>query len=101
MSLALTFVDQNLLDSPLVGGEGAVHYTTSTTSGFRGRKVTTIMAASGLVGVINWREKKFVINGVQREWDDLKSRSGGIFSSCVASISILVCGRGRLIVNSY
>ncbi|KAJ7144123.1 hypothetical protein C8R44DRAFT_846097 [Mycena epipterygia] len=81
MSIALTFVDQNLLDSPVVGAEGAVYYTTSTTSGFRGRKVTTIMAASGLVGVINWREKKFIINGVQRDWDDLESRSGGIFSS--------------------
>ncbi|KAJ7144124.1 hypothetical protein C8R44DRAFT_973794 [Mycena epipterygia] len=81
MSIALTFVDQKLLDSPLVGAEGAVYYTTSTTSGFRGRKVTTIMATSGLVGVINWREKMFIINGVQHDWDDLKSRSGGIFSS--------------------
>ncbi|KAJ7131890.1 hypothetical protein C8R43DRAFT_1024132 [Mycena crocata] len=81
MSIPLTFVDKKLLKTPIVGPEGAVHYTTSTTSGFRGRKVTTIMAASGLVGVINWREKMFIINGVQREWDDLKSRSGGIFSS--------------------
>lgn len=81
MSIALTFVDKQLLRTALVGAEGAVHYTTSTTSGFLGRKVTTINAASGLVGVINWREKTFNINGVQREWDDLKSRTGGIFSS--------------------
>ncbi|KAJ7144155.1 hypothetical protein C8R44DRAFT_759544 [Mycena epipterygia] len=81
MSIAFTFADQNLLDSPLVGAEGTVHYSTSTTSGFRGRKLTTLMAASGLIGVIDWRKKIFVIDGVQRGWDTLKSRSGGIFSS--------------------
>ncbi|KAJ7144161.1 hypothetical protein C8R44DRAFT_759549, partial [Mycena epipterygia] len=81
MSIALTFADKNLLDSPLVGAEGTVHYSTSTTSGFRGRKLTTVMAASGLAGVIDWRKKIFVIDGVQRGWDTLKSRSGGIFSS--------------------
>ncbi|KAJ7676184.1 hypothetical protein B0H17DRAFT_1238342 [Mycena rosella] len=81
MSIALTFGDKQLLQSPVVGPDGAVHYTTSTTRGFRGRKVTTIMATSGAVGTINWREKSFVINGVQRGWGDLKSRSEGIFSS--------------------
>ncbi|KAJ7458525.1 hypothetical protein FB451DRAFT_1406286 [Mycena latifolia] len=64
MSLALTFGDKKLLDSPILGPDGAVCYTTSTTHGFRGRKITTIMAASGL-----------------RKWDELKSRSNGIFSS--------------------
>ena len=82
MSIALTFVDKNLLESPIVGSDGAVHYTTSTTHGVLHRKVTTIMAASGLVGTINWRDESFVINGVQRGWDSLRSRSGGIFSSC-------------------
>ncbi|KAJ6545483.1 hypothetical protein B0H19DRAFT_999202 [Mycena capillaripes] len=81
MATPLTFVDKKLLDTAVVGPEGAVCYTTTTTSGFRGRKITTITAASGLLGFINWREKVFVINGVQREWDDLKERSGGIFSS--------------------
>ncbi|KAJ7679661.1 hypothetical protein B0H17DRAFT_1077680 [Mycena rosella] len=81
MSNPLTFSDKKLVDSPIVGAEGAVHYTTSTTHGFRGRKITTIMAASGIVGVIDWRKKTFAINGVQRDWDDLKERSGGIFSS--------------------
>ncbi|KAJ7450219.1 hypothetical protein FB451DRAFT_1566702 [Mycena latifolia] len=81
MSLALTFGDKKLLDSPILGPDGAVCYTTSTTHGFRGRKITTIMTASGLVGIINWREKTFTLNGVQRKWDDLKSRSNGIFSS--------------------
>ncbi|KAJ7083457.1 hypothetical protein C8R44DRAFT_753473 [Mycena epipterygia] len=81
MSLALTFVHRNLIETPLVGAEGAVHYTVNTTRGtWGGRKITTIVAASGLVGVINWREKIFIINGVQREWDDLKARSGGVFS---------------------
>ncbi|KAJ7348056.1 hypothetical protein DFH08DRAFT_960413 [Mycena albidolilacea] len=81
MAIALTFVDKKLLDTTVVGPDGGVRYTTTTTSGFRGRKITTISAASGLTGYINWREHVFVINGVQREWDSLKSRSGGIFSS--------------------
>ncbi|KAJ6584331.1 hypothetical protein B0H19DRAFT_385046 [Mycena capillaripes] len=69
----LTFVDKKLVDSPLVGPDGAVYYTTTTTHGFRGRKITTIMAGSGLVGAINWRDKTFTINGVQRKWSDLRS----------------------------
>jgi hypothetical protein len=74
----LTFVDKKLVDSSLVGPNGAVYYTTTTTHGFRGRKITTIMAGSGLVGAINWREKTFIINGVQRKWSDLRS---GYFSA--------------------
>ncbi|KAJ6473306.1 hypothetical protein DFH09DRAFT_1219119, partial [Mycena vulgaris] len=81
MTTALTFVDKTLLDSPIVAGDGAVHYTTTTTQGFTRRKMTTLMAASGVVGMINWREKTFTINGVQWRWDDLNSRSAGIFSS--------------------
>ncbi|KAF7351986.1 hypothetical protein MVEN_01160800 [Mycena venus] len=81
MSTTLTFTDQKLLESAVVDAEGTVQYTTTTTSGFRGRKITTIMAASGPVGVMNWRQKTFTINGVHREWEYLKSRSGGIFSS--------------------
>ncbi|KAJ7474376.1 hypothetical protein B0H11DRAFT_2282234 [Mycena galericulata] len=82
MSLALTFSENQLLDSTLIGTDGAVYYTTSTSSGFLlGRKVTTITAAGGLVGIIDWRRKIFTINGVKREWHHLKSRTGGIFSS--------------------
>ncbi|KAJ7478540.1 hypothetical protein FB451DRAFT_1242202 [Mycena latifolia] len=81
MSIALTFSDKELLASPVMGPDGAVHYTTSTTQGLLGRKITTIMAASGLVGIINWRDKTFTLNGVERKWDELKSRSDGIFSS--------------------
>ncbi|KAJ7458148.1 hypothetical protein FB451DRAFT_1372328 [Mycena latifolia] len=81
MSITLTFSDKELLASPVMGPDGAVRYTTSTTQGFLGRKITTIMAASGLVGIINWREKTFMLNGVERKWDELKSRSDGIFSS--------------------
>ncbi|KAJ7035850.1 hypothetical protein C8F04DRAFT_1096934 [Mycena alexandri] len=81
MSIALTFTDKKLVDTALVAPDGAVHYTTSTTHGLMGRKTTTVSAASGLVGFINWREKIFSINGVQQKWEDLKERSNGIFSS--------------------
>lgn len=96
MSIALTFIDKDLLKSTLVGAEGAVQYTTSTTSGFRGRKVTTITAASGLVGTINWRAKTFDINGVERGWHDLKSKSGGIFSSYVL---LVLVGESNLMLD--
>ncbi|KAJ7035835.1 hypothetical protein C8F04DRAFT_1258472 [Mycena alexandri] len=81
MSIALTFTDKKLVDTALVTLDGALHYTTSTTEGRTRRKTTTISAASGLVGFINWREKVFSINGVRQKWEDLKERSNGIFSS--------------------
>ncbi|KAJ7895180.1 hypothetical protein B0H14DRAFT_3634845 [Mycena olivaceomarginata] len=81
MSLALKFADKRLLRTSLVGPDGGVHYTTTTTHGWRGRKVTTVSAASGLVGFIDWHKKVFEINGVQRKWDELKSRSNGFFST--------------------
>ncbi|KAJ7141633.1 hypothetical protein C8R46DRAFT_1046849 [Mycena filopes] len=72
MTLPLTFTGKKLVDTTIVGPDGGVYYTTSTThDGCLGRKLTTINAASGLVGLINWREKVFIINGVQqkeREW---------------------------------
>ncbi|KAJ7784928.1 hypothetical protein DFH07DRAFT_763541 [Mycena maculata] len=89
MSIALTFVAKDLLDSAVVGPEGAIHYSTITSSGMMGRKVTTINSASGLVGMINWREKEFVINGVQRKWDHLKSR-GELFSAYVLLVVLAV-----------
>ncbi|KAJ7247150.1 hypothetical protein B0H12DRAFT_1072991 [Mycena haematopus] len=81
MSIALTFVDKKLLDTAVVAPDGAVHYTTTTTHGILGRKLTTISAASGLAGSIDWREKVFVINGVQKEWKHLSSHAGGLLSS--------------------
>ncbi|KAJ6462142.1 hypothetical protein C8R45DRAFT_1178591 [Mycena sanguinolenta] len=81
MSMQLTFADKKLLDTAIIAPDRGVHYTTTTTSGFRGRKITTIAAASGLVGFINWREKLFVINGVQKQWSHIKSHTGGLFSS--------------------
>ncbi|KAJ7141606.1 hypothetical protein C8R46DRAFT_1361199 [Mycena filopes] len=81
MALALTFLDRKLIDTAVAAPDGAVYYTTTSTHGFRGRKITTITAGSGLVGSINWRDDLFVINGVAKKWDQLKSRSGGFLSS--------------------
>ncbi|KAJ7748385.1 hypothetical protein B0H16DRAFT_1725570 [Mycena metata] len=79
MALTLTFVDRKLVDSSVIGPDGGVHYTTGSTDGSRGLKFTTITAASGLVGSINWREALFVIDGVEKKWDELKSQSGRKF----------------------
>jgi hypothetical protein len=61
MSIPLTFADKRLVETVLVGPDGGVHYTTTSTRGFGGRKLTTITAASGLTGFINWREKALVL----------------------------------------
>ena len=86
MAIALTFTSKKILESALVSPDGAVHYTTQTTHGLLERKATTITAASGVVGVINWRDKVFVLDGLQRAWGDLKSKPGGLFSSCVLAL---------------
>ncbi|KAJ7911636.1 hypothetical protein B0H13DRAFT_2328135 [Mycena leptocephala] len=79
-SISLTFTHKDHLQSPLVDVTGAVHYTTATTTGLRGHKVTTITAAS-VVGEIDWREKTFALGGVRRGWDalrpDVGAASGG------------------------
>ncbi|KAJ7056435.1 hypothetical protein C8F01DRAFT_369925 [Mycena amicta] len=76
----LTFSNKKLVDSSLIGEDGGVYYTTSSTKGaIRGRKVTTIRAASGLVGMIDWRKKVFVINGVEKRFGDV--RSGGFLTN--------------------
>ncbi|KAJ7219889.1 hypothetical protein B0H12DRAFT_313907 [Mycena haematopus] len=80
MSIALTFADKNLLDTTVVAPDGTVQYTTTTTNGLLGRKTTIIVAASGVAGSIDWRQKFFVIDGVQKTWNHLKSRAG-VFSS--------------------
>ncbi|KAJ6559482.1 hypothetical protein DFH09DRAFT_1316791 [Mycena vulgaris] len=61
MSSPLTFVSEKLLESAVVGADGTVHYRTSTMRGFARRKTTTVTAASGLVGSIDWRAKTFSI----------------------------------------
>ncbi|KAJ7762152.1 hypothetical protein B0H16DRAFT_1719193 [Mycena metata] len=82
MALPLTFMDRELIHSVVVGPDGGVCYTLSSTSGaFRGRKITTITAASGFVGIINWRRHLFVLNGVEQKWDHVRVKLGGIFSS--------------------
>lgn len=89
MSFALTFLNKELLESTLVDADGAVHYMMRTSSVFiLGRKATTITAATGLVGTINWRAKTFEINGVQRKWSAIKSKPGGLFSSSVLALPL-------------
>lgn len=78
---SLAFTQDNFLNSslhPLVHSSPA--YTTTTTSGFRGRKVTALkingFLYSTAIGAINWREKKFEIRGTKKSWSDLKSKNG-------------------------
>ncbi|KAJ7614506.1 hypothetical protein FB45DRAFT_1064744 [Roridomyces roridus] len=80
MTLPLTFLDKKLIHSAVVGPDGAVHYTMTSTRGILHRKETTISAASGLTGIIYWKEKMFEIGGVKRRWDDIERRVGGLLS---------------------
>ncbi|KAJ7190164.1 hypothetical protein GGX14DRAFT_580047 [Mycena pura] len=77
MSTALTFVEKDLLESPVASPDGDWHYTTNTTRSFWGPKSTAVTAASGLIGMIEWRAKVFVLNGEVREVKDLKCRAAG------------------------
>ncbi|KAJ7141607.1 hypothetical protein C8R46DRAFT_1318092 [Mycena filopes] len=81
MSFALTFARPTLLESPVVAPDGNVHFTTSSTHGSHGRKRTTVTAASGRVGVINWRDDLFIIDGVEKKCDEPKAHTGGAFGS--------------------
>ncbi|KAK6987468.1 hypothetical protein R3P38DRAFT_2574792 [Favolaschia claudopus] len=81
MSLPLTFADKKLLETSLIGPDNMVYYTTSTTKSCSGRKLTTVTAASGVVGLINWRDKTFSLNGAMKKWDELKSKSAGMCHS--------------------
>ncbi|KAK7056146.1 hypothetical protein R3P38DRAFT_3170819 [Favolaschia claudopus] len=81
MSLPLTFADKKLLETSLIGPDNMIYYTTSTTKSCSGRKLTTVVAASGVVGLINWREKTFSLNGAVRKWDELKRKSAGMCHS--------------------
>ncbi|KAJ7679641.1 hypothetical protein B0H17DRAFT_1139063 [Mycena rosella] len=80
MSIPFTFVDKELLNTPIIDAADKVYYTTSTTQGFTGRKIMTVMAASGSVGLIDWREKTLSINGGHKSWESLRKEPGGIFS---------------------
>ncbi|KAJ7216077.1 hypothetical protein GGX14DRAFT_696445 [Mycena pura] len=73
----LTFTDKHILDSGVVDPAGMLRYTTGTTRGFVRRKVTNITGANGIVGTIDWREKAFTINGVQRRWDEVMKKLPG------------------------
>jgi hypothetical protein len=81
-SPSLIFTQKNLLESTVVDSSGALHYTTTTTTGLRGRKVTTITGANA-VGEINWRDQTFAIGDVCRGWDALRSRVGVGSGGCV------------------
>ncbi|KAJ7055787.1 hypothetical protein C8F01DRAFT_1373308 [Mycena amicta] len=68
-----TFTSKKLVDCALAGPDSGVYYSTSSTTGaIRGRKITTIRGASGLVGMIDWKRKTFSINGVEKSFDDEK-----------------------------
>ncbi|KAJ7643090.1 hypothetical protein DFH06DRAFT_1333877 [Mycena polygramma] len=75
LSLTLTFTAKDILQSSLVDSSGVQHYTISTTTGLRGRKVTTITAA-GLIAEVDWRKKVFAIGGERFGWDSVRTEVG-------------------------
>ncbi|KAJ7291917.1 hypothetical protein C8J57DRAFT_1274184 [Mycena rebaudengoi] len=77
MATTLTFESKDLLSSQLVGPDGKAEYTTITTTGKFGRLTkTSLHSATGLFGTINWRQKTFVIGGVEYPWYILSTRVG-------------------------
>ncbi|RDB20789.1 hypothetical protein Hypma_012149 [Hypsizygus marmoreus] len=82
------FGDADLLNSTLLPAHPYywVSYSTSTTSGFLGRKVTTLTPSASfnayatLGAAINWREETFEVGGRMKKWEDLTHKTGGMFS---------------------
>ncbi|RDB20612.1 hypothetical protein Hypma_012130 [Hypsizygus marmoreus] len=84
----LTFHGKDILDSIIRSEDNTTHYYTSTTTSFRGRKITSIqydpphsLSAGYTAGTIDWRTGVFDIGGLQRPISMLKRKSGGLFSS--------------------
>ncbi|RDB20596.1 hypothetical protein Hypma_012121 [Hypsizygus marmoreus] len=78
-----TFASKNMLNSVIQSDtDHTPYYTTHTTSGFRGRKVTTITGpapAQQISGTIHWRTGIFDVGGVQRSTAEVKRKLGGLF----------------------
>nr|GAT50867.1 predicted protein [Mycena chlorophos] len=72
-----TFLKAKLEDCEVVAPDGVVYYEISTTRGFLGHKITTIKSVGNVSGAINWREKTFTLNGMERKWKDLEHREAG------------------------
>ncbi|KAJ6498357.1 hypothetical protein C8R47DRAFT_1259821 [Mycena vitilis] len=73
--LTLTFTEKTILQSSLVDSSGVQHYTIATTTGLRGREVTTITAA-GHIGEIGWAKEEFEIGSDHFGWDSVRSEVG-------------------------
>ncbi|KAJ7107051.1 hypothetical protein C8R44DRAFT_744919 [Mycena epipterygia] len=74
-SVPLKFEVEDLLNSALVGPDGTVEYTTASETKSKSRgPTTTIVAKSGLRGVIDRRAKTFEIGGATRPTGELKRR---------------------------
>ncbi|GLB38118.1 hypothetical protein LshimejAT787_0411690 [Lyophyllum shimeji] len=85
-----TFSSKDILNSELhcaAAGRPPVSYTIHTTTGFLGRKTTSLVLFAGstsryqgATAAIHWKKHTFEIGGVSRDWADLKQHAGGIFS---------------------
>ncbi|RDB20656.1 hypothetical protein Hypma_012180 [Hypsizygus marmoreus] len=76
----LTFSTPDLLDATIQSA-GSRSYRTKTSTGFRGRKATSLAIINGkeqqVVGGIDWREKELVVEGKSWELSELKSKVPG------------------------
>lgn len=90
---SFTFNTHDILNSTLIPDQAydTLFYTTSTTSGFLGRKVTTLVPSTqkdgAFRGVINWKEDTFEIGGTIRKRLDLKRNPGGILNRSVRAVT--------------
>lgn len=83
-----TFSKQDILNTDLHHDPAgrSTSYRIDTTTGFRGRKTTTLVptgrsSSHRIPAAIHWRERTFEMGGVKHDWSTLKHNTGGIFSS--------------------
>ena len=78
-----TFADESELNSRLITKDtNSNSFTTSTTFGVTGLKVTTLTSKSpsGVVGRIDWRNRTFEVEGVTKTLDQVRIGPGSVFT---------------------
>ncbi|KAL1743716.1 hypothetical protein HDZ31DRAFT_64789 [Schizophyllum fasciatum] len=81
MPSSLTFSSKDILNSLVIMDNGSTAFTTHSTKGFRGRKVTSLTGGGAERAVINWRQRTITIGKQSKSLDFLKRPARGWWSS--------------------
>lgn len=81
------FTSGDILNSDLRDNTSTTYRIITTRGALLGRRVTSLMllgnGSNETVAAIHWRDSKFEIGGVQRNWFDLKYNPSGLLNELV------------------